>query len=67
MLLDRLAVTVGGCKENVTGKAKNHRNFVFAAVSPEKELPNVPETKVGLTRSLVHFSRSHTYLFFDEK
>lgn len=50
MLLDRLAVTVGECKESITGKkAKNHRNFVFAAVSPEKEkeLPNVPETKVS--------------------
>ena len=41
MLLNRIAGTVSEkSKENIHG-AKNSRNFVFAARSPEKELPDV--------------------------
>lgn len=37
MLLNRIAVTVGESKDSIQGRAKNSRNFVFAAKSPEKE------------------------------
>lgn len=46
MLLNRIAVTVGESKDSIQGRAKNSRNFVFAAKSPEKETIKLPGEKV---------------------
>ncbi|XKL62416.1 hypothetical protein PGB90_002249 [Kerria lacca] len=43
-ILSRIAVTVNECKQNVK-EVKNHRNFVFASISPEKELPDALSEK----------------------